>query len=130
MTLVFDTSVLVELERGNTDIQKRVRRLVKLHAGHPAIAFATFAEFYYGTLKRNPKHAEGMLDYLEAYKVLSATRESARIFAELKLEMEQKGASVALFDLLIASLTLQYDGVLVTKDRGFSRIPGLKVVEI
>jgi len=46
----------------------------------------------------------------------------------LKWYFEKKGREFPLFDLLIATVALDHNGILITIDKRFEEIPGLKVI--
>ena len=57
MRIVFDTSILIGLERKDEEIITKISRLIKDYPDAPAITAPTFAEFYYGFLKKFPQKA-------------------------------------------------------------------------
>jgi len=65
---------------------------------------------------------------LEGYDLLNTSKRSARLFAELRFWLQNKGIQMTPFDLLIAAIVIDNDGVLVTCDKQFKRVPDLKVL--
>jgi len=130
VTLVFDTSVLVDVERKNPRVLEQLQGLALKHPQTPAITFATFSEFYYGFLRKFPKKQKVALEELEKYKLLNTTASSAKVFAELKFALERTGNKLSLFDCLIASIVIDNNMTLVTGDKRFASVPTLRVITV
>ncbi|MBI4146381.1 type II toxin-antitoxin system VapC family toxin [Candidatus Woesearchaeota archaeon] len=128
--IVLDTSVLIELERGNTVVKKIVQDLFEEHESFPCIAFPTFAEFLFGFLVKYPNEVQSALVNLQQYELLNTSSDSARLFAELRYLLQKRGVQLKPFDLLIAAITMDHGMMLVTCDKQFKDVPGLKVVLI
>ncbi len=69
------------------------------------------------------------LNLLENLDVLPFTINSAKVSAEIERNLREKGLEVNLIDILVASIAIEHGLKLVTRDRHFSRIEGLEVVE-
>jgi len=54
-------------------------------------------------------------------------RESGALAGQLRDGLRRTGVSVAMIDAMIAAIALRHYQVLVTRDTGFVRIPGLAV---
>ena len=59
--------------------------------------------------------------------VVSCDQPTARIFAQVRYDLEQQGNLIPLHDIWIAASALQYDVPLATRDEHFERVPGLMV---
>jgi len=60
-------------------------------------------------------------------KVLPLDRAAADTFGRLKAELQRQGTPLSDFDLLIAAITLRYDGILVTNNTAhFEKVAGLQ----
>lgn len=128
MTLVLDTCILIEVERRNPEIIKKLLKLSEDESDRPAITFATFSEFYYGFLRKFKHKQKAALMEIDKFRLLNSTWGSSKRFAELKFECERKGINIPLFYLMIASVVLEYGMTLVTSDKLFKKVPELKVV--
>jgi predicted nucleic acid-binding protein len=126
MSLVLDTSILVDIERARKETLKKLAELSAIHPGTPQIAFMTHFEFLLGLRERQPKNKAKALAFLNTFDILQTTRKTAEILAELKHASDKAGHGSTLADLLIASQAMENQGVLVTKDKDFTRIAGLK----
>jgi len=128
MTLVLDTSILIDIEKKNQEVIAKMARLSETYTDPPAITFATFAEFYLGYLRRHPAKREQALKELDKYVLLNSTRGSTIKFAELKETMEHTGNAMSSFDLLIASVVIDRKMILVTRDKGFRGVERLNTI--
>ena len=64
---------------------------------------------------------------LAAIEVLSWTSATARRYATLRAGLERQGRPLGALDLLIAAHAAEHDMMLVTNDRAFSAVPGLRL---
>ncbi|MBI4450693.1 type II toxin-antitoxin system VapC family toxin [Candidatus Woesearchaeota archaeon] len=126
MTLVFDTNILIDIERGDTATLRSVAELSQC-GQPPAITAPTYAEYYYGLLKKPLASRLRAIRGLDVYTVLNTTKESARLIAELKQALEKAGTALSVFDLFIAAIALDQGATLVTRDKAFTNVPQLKV---
>lgn len=123
MYLIFDTSVLIDVEREVKEIMHHVSRLRELYPAPPKISFVTYYEFLYGTRKRNPKNRAQAEIFIDLFELPTITKSTARILARLKETYELPFA-----DLLIAAQVIENDGILVTRDKDFERINELRKI--
>lgn len=86
------------------------------------------AEILYGLEKNGSLRGVRQLQYmLEAIEVWPIEEPVEQNYARLRFEMEKTGNSLGTNDLWIAAQTIALDAVVVTDDRAFLRVPGLKV---
>lgn len=93
-----------------------------------AISAVTEAELRYGAARRSDLGGlKAMVnDYLARTRSIPWDSEAARVYAVLRAELERAGAGLAVLDALIAAHALALGAVLVTSDRAFARVPGLR----
>jgi tRNA(fMet)-specific endonuclease VapC len=102
-------------------------------ARHPqaalCISAVTRAELLYG-VARNPdatRITAVVHEFLRWVDTLDWTRAAADRHGLLRAELERKGIGVGLLDQMIAAHALSLDLTLVTSDRAFERIKGLRL---
>jgi|SRR3989344_400810 len=122
MTLLLDTSILIEIERENKDIINEVDKLRRLHPSASIISFITYFEMMEGIIRRNPKNKEKEINFLNNFTCSGASKRTALILAELKTKYDKLGVSLSLADLMIASTSKENSLFLVTRDNHFSKI--------
>lgn len=76
--------------------------------------------------KENRKLLEKFLGR-DVVTVLDVGRETAEIYAEIKIFLKKKGVPIPVNDIWIAAHTIETGSVLVTYDKHFLKIPGLRV---
>lgn len=122
MMLVFDTSILIALEKEDTSIIKKIAELSRIYTEPPQTAFISYYEFLFGIKNRSPKNKLKALEFLKNFNCLDATAKTAEILADLKSKYDAKGISINLADLIIASQVKENNMILITKDKTFEKI--------
>lgn len=130
MILVLDTSILINLEKGEKDTIKKIEELSKVHNSPAVITFVNYFEFLLGIKERNPKNKEKALSFINKFGVLKVNKETADTLSELKYKYDKKGFTLPLADFLITSQVIENNMLLVTKDKDFEKIGELKKVII
>jgi predicted nucleic acid-binding protein len=128
MSLVFDTSILIAIERGDKDTINRLEELHKSYPSSPQLTFISFFEYLIGLKIIKNKSSQNNLIFLKKFNVLQTTVSSAEILSDLKIKYDKKGISLSLADLLSASIVIDSGLTLVTKDKEFEKIEELKKI--
>ncbi len=123
MFLVFDTSVVIEIERGNREIIRKLNELRRLYPAPPKISFIVYYELIHGIRKRSPKNKAKVEKIINAFEVLHTTNTTARNLSKLKGKYE-----LSLTDLFIASQVMEEKGILITRDKDFDKIGEIEKV--
>lgn len=125
MTLLLDTSVLVALERGETE---KLRELSLEHPAPPFISLMAHVEFLVGIEKFSAAKKAKLKKFLRQFPVLHTSNETALLLSKLKYDYDRKGKKKSLTDLFIASQAIEHGLTLVTKDKDFEDIAELRKV--
>src|SRR3989338_1807429 len=107
--IVLDTNILIEFEAHNVELIKFLQNLTKKFPSRPYITSANYSEFLY-------------------YKLLNTSKNSSKLLAKIKYELEKKGKMIPVFDVLIASIVMDKRAMLITFDEHFKNIEGLEVI--
>jgi len=126
--IVLDNNVLVEIERGNKELINKILNLGEDNPENPAITSAVYAEFLFGFLVTGKE--KEVEKYLKGFEMIDFDKNSARKFAELKMELDNKGTPIPIFDLVTASCVMIRNATLVSFDKHFEKVPGLKVISL
>ncbi len=115
-TYLLDTSVLVDALRGIRGRAEILERLIE--DGHLlACSAITVAEVFAGIKPKEREATVALLDSLEHYDITRPVAERAGL---LRREWSARGKTIALPDLLIASVALTHGLIFVTDNgRGF-----------
>jgi len=124
--LMLDTNAVSAL------IKHRANTLSAVLSERPScISVITEAELRFGLARRavNIDLRRIVENYLSSVDILPWTSASAQRYSLLRAELEALGKSLAPMDLLIASQAMAEDCTLVSADRAFMQVPGLRVFD-
>lgn len=130
MGVIFDTSVLIAIERGLFQIEK----LVEGREGEKfGISVITVSELLHGVYradseKRRLKREAFVEKIIETFPIYVFDLSAARIYARVWATLAKKGINIGAHDLIIAATAVSLGFSVVTSDlRDYSKIKGLKV---
>ncbi len=130
MTLALDTSILIDLQNRVSSTLEKLGTLAKEHPAPARITFMNYVEFLYGLENKNVKNKQAALELLNNFMIVHTSTNAARVMVKLKHKYDQKGLQIALADLLIASIVIEQNLTLITKDTDFARIEELQKIII
>ena len=93
------------------------------------LSVVTEAELLFGIAKRPEARTlrAAVDELLAAIDVLPWTSTTARRYGVLRAELERRGRPLGALDLMIAAHAVERDMMLVTNDRAFDAVPGLRL---
>lgn len=128
--MIFDTSVLIALERGALDTD----RLIQGREQEPfGISVISAAELLHGvhradTQKRRMRRASYVEKVLDSFALHPFDLAAARIYAELWATLQKKGVQIGAHDLMIAATAISLGFSVATLDlRDYRKIEGLSL---
>jgi tRNA(fMet)-specific endonuclease VapC len=128
--VIFDTSVLIALERGALDTD----RLIQGREQEPfGISVISAAELLHGvhradTQKRRMRRASYVEKVLDSFALHPFDLAAARIYAELWATLQKKGVQIGAHDLMIAATAISLGFSVATLDlRDYRKIEGLSL---
>lgn len=122
---ILDTDTCIYWLNGKEKIRKKVKQV---GTNNLRTTIITFAELRYGVYssQKMEENLKKIDNFLKMVKMLPLDRDSADRFGKLKTDLRDKGQMISDFDILIAAITLRYNGILVTNNtEHFKRIGGL-----
>jgi predicted nucleic acid-binding protein len=126
MTLLVDTTVLIDILRGRYDRRRLLADLAQ--RGHSlTISSINVAEVFAGLRPKEEKDAERMLDIFLVY---SLTTSLARRAGVLQYEWARRGRTLGLPVMIVAATALEYDLTVMTDNRKDFPIPDLKFFDL
>lgn len=128
MTLAFDTSILIAIEKGDKHIIYKLKELSRLHKLAPQLPFISYYEFLKGLKIRKPKKYKELLDFVSGFNVLETTKTTAEILSDLKIKYDKLETGLPLADFFVASQVIETNLTLVTQDKDFEKIRELKKI--
>lgn len=95
---------------------------------HLILSSVVYSELCYGAQKsENRQHKSKVTALGEIVPIVDFKKEDAKIYGELRTELERKGMRIGPYDLQIAAQSLRLSATLITQNhREFSRVPALK----
>lgn len=132
MTYFLDTSVIIDLLKNKDNIVNFINNHLREQIITSAICEA---EVYVGVYRLKGSDRIRLLDkigktFLSFHDVVKFDSEQARIFGELKADLQIGGNIIEDTDILIASAAISRSAVLLTGNtRHFNRVKNLRVTE-
>jgi len=129
MAVLIDTSVLVDIERGRSDLDAAVGEEDR------AISVITASELLHGVHRANDEQVrarrQAFVEHiLAALDPIPVDARVARAHAAAWAQLDAIGARIGAHDLWIAATALAHGYAVATANvRDFSRVPGLRVVQ-
>jgi tRNA(fMet)-specific endonuclease VapC len=130
MGLIFDSSVLIYLERNLQNVEK----LISAREEEPfGISVITISELLHGvhradSEKRRLERQAFVERVIELFPAFPFDLNAARIYARIWANLVKKGTAIGAHDLMIGATCISLGFSVVTSDvRDFERIPGLKI---
>ena len=124
---LLDTNTVSYIIKGN--IPRIRERLLKVPIAEVGLSVVTEAELLFGVARR-PEAARlrvAVEEFLLRMEVLPWTSYAAQQYAEIRAALERKGIPMGNLDMMIAAQALAAEAILVTRDRFFQRVKGLRV---
>lgn len=129
MGIIFDTSVLIALERGVHGLEK----LVSGRESEPfGISVVTVSELLHAVLradseKRRLTRGAFVEKIIQTFPLYPFDLSAARIYAKLWANLARKGVTISAHDLMIASTAIALGFSVVTADGDYSKIKEVSV---
>ena len=121
--MILDTNALSAFVDGDPGLGNALRGEARL-----ALPVVVLGEFRYGIAEsRHRGTYERWLDeHLLRFDILAVTEETAASYAGLRVTLRRKGRPIPANDVWIAALALQHRLPLLSRDRHFDVVPGLR----
>jgi len=124
---LLDTNIGSYVIKGNFPHVRR--RLLRVPMSEVGISVVTEAELRFG-VARLPQVAKlgiAVEEFLLRVEVLPWDSEAAQHYARIRALLESEGQPMGNFDMMIAAHALAAGTILVTNDRAFRRVKGLRI---
>ncbi len=124
LRIAVDANCYVDFCRGEPAAVEVLRRAAEIYI--PFIVLAELrAGFVLGTRHRDNERQ--LIRFLQSRRVLTLLPDEAttHVYAKLFSDLRRAGTPIPVNDLWIATLALQHDLTLATRDRHFDVVPGL-----
>jgi tRNA(fMet)-specific endonuclease VapC len=126
VALILDTNALSAAADRDPSALEIVAR-----ADYLAVPVIVLGEYRLGIAQSRHKatYESWLRDWVSAVSVLDIDEETTHWYAAIGLELKRKGKPIPSNDLWIAALCRQYSLPLLSQDRHFDFVPGLRRIE-
>jgi tRNA(fMet)-specific endonuclease VapC len=124
--IFLDTNAYSALLRGSIEVKNALEQANQVFLSTICIG-ELLAGFRLGSKEKTNRQI--LQDFLDqpTVSVAPVTRESAEFFAENFAQLKNNGTPLPINDVWIASLTQEHGATLVTYDKHFKKMPGLRL---
>ena len=121
--MILDTNALSAISEGEAALEPLLREAEQL-----AIPVVVLGEYRYGiSHSRHRKHYERWLaEYLPKFRVLDLDERTTIPYAAVRTELKSAGTPIPSNDYWIAALCRQHAMPIVSRDRHFDLVPGIR----
>lgn len=120
---LLDTNIVIGLFASDPEIVAKI-----LLGGEIAVPCIAIGELCYGANKsiRSEENLERIEEFARSSLILTCDENTAKYYGRIKNGLRIKGRPIPENDIWIASIALQYDLVLITRDEHFKGVENLK----
>ncbi len=123
--ILLDTNAISSLLRGDEKVLEEI-----IGADRVYISIFVLGELFSGFKGGNKEKENSLLikDFISkpTVKIINGTIETAEIFSEIKNQLKLKGTPLPINDIWIAAHSIETGSVLITYDKHFNHISGLR----
>ena len=127
---VLDTSFIIDLIRGR---EEALMKLAELEAKEISLSMTeiNILELYRGAYLscKIQENIEVIKKIQESFQILRLEEPVYEVFASLSAKLLSEDKPIGTFDELITSISLCWDGQIITRDSHYKKIAGLKVID-
>ena len=121
--MILDTNALSAIADGEASAVEIVERAERL-----AVPVIVLGEYRLGIAQSRQRatYQNWLLEWISAVEVLDIDEETTHSYATIGLELKKKGKPIPVNDLWIAAACRQYSLPLLSRDRHFDLVSGLR----
>ena len=121
---LLDTNIVIALFAKDENVSQKVTDADAVFASSIVVGELLFGALKSGRVKANVERAE---NFASKTVIVPCDTETAKHYAQIKNDLRLKGKPIPENDIWIATLALQHDLILVTRDAHFGEVDGLTV---
>lgn len=124
--MILDTNGLSALAEGEPDLEPILRKATQI-----AIPVIVLGEYRYGVQqsRERQRYEQWLVEYLPKFRVLSVDEQTTTSYAAVRVELKRAGTPIPSSDVWIAALCRQHALALVSRDRHFDLVRGLRRID-
>ena len=123
-SVLLDTNIVIALFANDTSVQQQLADSAEVFV--PSVVLG---ELYFGAQKstRVQENRSRIDDFAAANLILLCDTATARQYGVIKYQLRIKGAPIPENDIWIAATAIQHQLTLITRDKHFQSVDGLKL---
>lgn len=125
--ILLDTSAYSELLRGNVEVADLANSADIVYLSVFVLA-ELLSGFKGGSMEKKNIDILNKFQEKPTVSIIEGTSETAEIFSEIKYNLKSKGKPIPINDIWIASNCIETGSVLITGDKHFKLINGLRAI--
>ena len=122
--MILDTNALSAFADGNEDLFRVIEDQAEL-----AVPVVVLGEYLFGIRqsKQRARYEQWLRDNMPLFELLGLGRRTAEHYAQIRLELKEAGRPIPGNDLWIAALSREHLLPVVSRDRHFDGVRGLRL---
>ena len=124
--MILDTNGLSALAEGESRLEPILRKAIQI-----AVPVIVLGEYRYGIQqsRERQRYEHWLLEYLPKFRVLTVDEQTTTSYAAVRGELKRAGTPIPSNDVWIAALCRQHSLPLLSRDRHFDLVPGLRRID-
>jgi tRNA(fMet)-specific endonuclease VapC len=124
--LILDTNGLSAIADGDAALEPVLRKATEV-----AVPVIVLGEYRYGIQhsRERQRYEQWLAESILTYRVLDVNEETAVFYATLRSELRKAGTPIPSNDVWIAALCRQHSFSLLSRDRHFDLVRGIKRID-
>jgi predicted nucleic acid-binding protein len=121
--MILDTNGLSALAEGELRLEPILRKATQI-----AVPVVVLGEYRYGIQqsRERQRYEHWLVEYLAKFRVLNVDEQTTTSYAAVRGELKRAGTPIPSNDVWIAALCRQYSLPVLSRDRHFDLVPGLR----
>jgi tRNA(fMet)-specific endonuclease VapC len=123
LEVILDTNGLSAVADGDVTLEPILRQATRV-----AVPVIVLGEYLYGIRqsRNRVRYEQWLAEAIASYRMLAVDEATAEHYAEVREELKRKARPIPANDLWIAALARQHRLPILSRDRHFDFVPGLK----
>jgi tRNA(fMet)-specific endonuclease VapC len=124
--MILDTNGLSALAEGELRLEPILRKATQV-----AVPVIVLGEYRYGIQhsRERQRYEHWLVEYLPAFRVLNVDEHTTTSYAAVRGELKRAGTPIPSNDVWIAALCRQHSLPVLSRDRHFDLVPGIRRID-
>ena len=124
--MILDTNGLSAVADGDASLMPILRQATEI-----AVPVIVLGEYRYGVQqsREHQRYEQWLVDSLPNYRILDVDQETTIYYATLRTELKKAGTPIPANDVWVAALCRQYKLPILSRDRHFDIVAGLRRID-